>query len=608
MIHALLCAAVLAVTPSDPAQLFAQDRAAAGGPAWDAIGEIVERGTFAGGGLSGPYATYVDVKTGMSRTVLTFSGTTQGQGYDSQGAWSQQGGLVEPLEDPASVASARTAAYIARNGWWNPSDPATFAYAGRKESGGVAYDVVRVVPRGGNPVDAWLDATTHLLAKTVVTDASNVVTTTTISDYRLTHGILYPFATTVSNGNPKYDQRSSVTSVEIPATTNVADFARPQNQRTGSIAGGKTSTTVPFDLDDPLRGHIVIVARVNGSRPLHVIFDTGGSNVVTPQVAHEIALHGSGAVPVGGAGEQQVSVQLAFGTTLAVGDATISGQQFAIFPLPPSLVGITGKYRIDGVVGYEILKNFVVSIDYVHRLLTLTVPTAFAAPAGATALRFRSATIPVVSARIAGVEGTFMVDTGNAFYNTISQEFVIARGLESRLPGTVRAQSSGNIGGAIRPRLTRPATFELGPYRIERPVFAVTNTATGALAGTAFSGNIGEPILSRFDIAFDYGAGTIYLKPNENFAEPHLGTLDGMSLYEPRIDEIRVAFVNRGSPAAAAGIAANDRIVSANGVAAATLGLAGIARLERGRRTLTVVYERGGTTHKTTLVLREMVP
>jgi hypothetical protein len=609
MIHALLCAVVLTVTPSEPAQLFAQERAAAGGAAWDAIGEIVEHGMFAGAGLSGPYTSYVDTKTGMSRTALTISGTTQAQGYDAHGAWSQQGGLVEPLEDPASLASARTSAYIARNGWWNPSnDPATFTYLGRKDAGGSSYDVVRVVPRGGNPIEGWIDVATHFLAKTVVTDASNVVTTTTLSDYHSTHGVMYPFATIVSNGNPKYDQHTSVTAVEVSATANVADFTRPKNQRTGTIAGGKTSTTIPFDLDDPLHGHIVIAARVNGSRPLHVVFDTGGSNVVTPQSASAIGLHGGGAVAAGGAGEAQVSVQLAFGATLTVGEATISDQQFGIFPLPASLVGITGKYRIDGIVGYEILKNFVVSIDYVHRRLTLTDPAAFVAPPGATALRFSSATIPVLSASIDGVDGTFMVDTGNAFYNTVSQEFVTAHGLESNLPGDVLVQSRGNIGGAIQPRLTRPATFQIGPYRLPRPVFAVTNTSKGALAGTAFSGNIGEPILTRFNIAFDYGRSTIYLKPNANFAKPYLGTLDGMSLYEPRVGEIRVAFVNHGSPAAAAGLVANDRIVSAKGVAAAKLGLAGIAQLERSRAVLKITYDRGGARHATTLAPQEMVP
>ncbi len=607
MMLALLLAAAVGSAPA-PADLFTAERAADGGAAWASVGEIVERGTFRGSGLTGPYVSYVDPKTGRSRSVVTVAGSVQAQGYDALGAWSQQGTLVEPLDDAASTEAARTSAYIARNGWWNPAtDPATFESLGQKQLGGTAYDVVRVVPQGGYPIEAWLDETTHLLVRTVVTDASNVATTTTYSDYRPTHGVLYPFGVTVSDGNPKDDQRTTVTSVEFLPAAILADLTRPVNRRTGSIANG-TSTTLPFDLDDPLRGHVIVAIRVNGSRPLHVIFDTGGSNVVTPEVAREIGLHGSGAVSAGGAGEQQSTLQIANGATIAAGAATLRDQQIGILALPPSLVGMMASYRIDGIVGYEMLKNFVVSIDYVHRRLTLTDPSAFGPPKGAAAIHFKSNTVPVIPARVDGIGGAFMFDTGNAFYSTLAQSFVTAHSLESRLPGTILVQSSGNLGGALRPRLTRVTSFEIGPYRIDEPVFAITNTSKGALAGTAFAGNVGEAILTRFDVALDYDRSIIYLKPNANFGKPFVGSLDGMSIDRPDARSLRVSYVNAGTPAAAAGLAAGDRIVSVDGVPAANLGLAGLSVAEQRGRPLEIVFERGAVTKTTTLVPRETVP
>lgn len=48
-----------------------------------------------------------------------------------------------------------------------------------------------------------------------------------------------------------------------------------------AIAGGKTSTTVPFEL---INNHIYVDAQIDG-RPLKLLFDSGGANVVTRTTA-----------------------------------------------------------------------------------------------------------------------------------------------------------------------------------------------------------------------------------------------------------------------------------------------------------------------------------
>jgi membrane-associated protease RseP (regulator of RpoE activity) len=259
-------------------------------------------------------------------------------------------------------------------------------------------------------------------------------------------------------------------------------------------------------------------------------------------------------------------------------------------------------------VGYEILKNFTVSLDYANHRMTLTDPKAFVPPAGATAIAFRSATIPVVPATLDGVAGWFMFDTGNAFYNTVSQQFLDAHKLARRFTDNVLVQSSGNIGGAIRLPIARASTLQIGPYRVRGPIFAVTNTTKGALAGSTFAGNIGSPVISRFDISLDYQKSVIYWKPNANFSRPFIGTLDGMSLYTTDSGVLTASYVNAGSPAAAAGLRAGDRIVSANGVSAKMFGQSGMAILEQRGKPIAIVYERAGVRHAATLVPKEMVP
>ena len=602
MIHALLLAAALS-----PAALFAQERAAVGS-AWDGIVQITERGTYTAAGTPGvPYVSYVDTRNGFSKFALGQDGGTQ-QGYDAAGSWQAADGLVQPVEDAATIASSLTAAYVARNGWWNPgTDPATFSYTGHRTVDAGEFDVVRVVPKGGDAVDVWLDVRTHLIAELVERNASNVTTTTYLSDYRTVDGVKYPYSTVVSTGEKKNDQSLHVTGVTFAGSLAASDFARPQNKRTGSIAGG-TSTTIPFDMDNADKGHIIVLVRVNGSRPLHVIFDTGGSNVVSTDVAREIGLKGTGSTTAGGAGEAQITVQTLSGATLQLGNATLTNQPFGIFPLPRSLVHMTSRYRVDGVIGYEVLKNFVVSIDYVKKTLTLTDPPAFDAANAGTAIRFASATVPVIPAIYDGVPGQFMFDTGNAFYNTVSQTFLDAHGLAPAAPGTVLVQSSGNLGGALRPWLTRAKQVQIGPYRVDRPIFAVTNTSKGALAGTAFAGNLSQSIISRFDIALDYAHGTIYMKSNANFDKPFVGSLDGMSLYESDAGALTVSYVNPGSPAAKAGIEAGDVIVRAESVAGDNFGADDIVAAESPGATLRLTMTREGKTREATIVLEEIVP
>jgi Aspartyl protease/PDZ domain len=602
MIHALLLAAALS-----PAALFAQERAAVGS-AWDTIVQITERGTFTAPGAPGvPYVSYVDARNGFSKIAFGHDGGTE-QGYDAAGSWSAADGLVQPVEDAATVASSVTAAYIARNGWWHPgTDPATFSYAGRRTRDAGVFDVVHVVPKGGDAVDVWFDARTNLIAELVEPNASNVTTTTYLSDYRSVNGVRYPYSTIVSTGDPKNNQSLRVTSVTFAGALTAADFARPQNKRTGSIAGG-TSTSIPFDMDDADKGHIVLLVRVNGSRPLHVIFDTGGSNVVSSEVAREIGLKGTGSTTAGGAGEARVTVQTLSGATLQLGSATLTNQPFGIFPLPRSLIHMTSRYAVDGVIGYEVLKNFVVSIDYVRRTLTLTEPSAFDSAGAGTPIHFASATIPVIPIAYDGVLGQFMFDTGNAFYNTVSQTFLNAHSLAPVSPSPVLVQSSGNLGGALRPWLTRAKSIQIGPYRIDRPVFAVTNTQKGALAGTAFAGNISQSIISRFDVALDYAHDTLYMKPNANFNKPFVGSLDGMSLYESDAGALTVSYVNPGSPAAKAGIVAGDVIVRTASVAGDKFGADDVLAAEAPGATLRLTVIREGKPHEATIELEEIVP
>ena len=587
----------------DSVHLFALERAASGGAAHERLGEIIESGRIVGQGQNAPYTTYIEPRSGYSKTITVLSTGPSPQGYDAEGAWSQNNGVVEIYDGPSNLRAQRAQTYVARNGWWHPqADPASFTYLRRAGANGRFYDVVRVVPQGGDSLEVWLDTRTHLIYRLAETDNLNQVTTTTYGDYRRVGAIVYPFASLASQGAAQYDQRTTVSSVHLLSVVRPSDISRPPSRRSGSIASG-SATTLPFDVDAPQGGHIIIVGRIDGSRPLHLIFDTGGANSLTPEVARELGLHGQGNLPIGDAGGSQVSAQLANVKALSLGGATLHNQSFAIIAMPPSIVAETGRYHIDGLVGAEVLDNFVVSIDHEKRQMTLIDPRAFAPAGHGARVPFRSDGTPLVSARLNGIGGNFIVDTGNPWYNSLTGPFVQTHNLETAFAHSIPIRY-GALKSALSGQLVRVKALEIGPYTVKDVPFALTDTASGSLADHSMAGNLSETVLAQFDVTLDYAHRSIYFRPNHFFNRWVSGNRSGLWTSTPRPGALLVTLVVPDSPAAEAGMRRGDVIIAVDGQPARRSLLSERAE----RRNLTLTFERGGKSQTRTLVTRELLP
>jgi predicted aspartyl protease len=117
--------------------------------------------------------------------------------------------------------------------------------------------------------------------------------------------------------------------------------------------------------DAPL---IVVPARVNGQGPLRFLLDTGASHsCITPQLVERLGLESRGQTTALGAGGE-LSLSLTEIATLRVGAAEVHGLTVAIVDV--SHVAKLVR-RIDGVVGNDFLRRFVVTLDYRKNKVTL---------------------------------------------------------------------------------------------------------------------------------------------------------------------------------------------------------------------------------------------
>ena len=330
---ALLSTAAFAATPDE---ILAANRAATGGDAWNRPAMAVEM-EYAGNGLTGKGYGTTDLRTGIFEQHYAIGPQTGANGYDGSHVWNKDNAGIVTLQEAAdAVPLAINNAYRNANLWWTADHGgAAITADGSKTDNGATYDVLTIVPKGGQSFDAWFDAETHLLYRTDELQGG-VMTRTVTTDYRDYGGTQQPQHITVNQGDPKYDQHFTLTKVTFLPKSDPAAYAPPKSAAADfSIAGGAHAVTFPFQL---VNNHIHADVTINGRGPYNFIFDTGGVNIITPQLAHELGIETEGAAQAHGAGDATMEMALAHVDEINVGGAIIKNQLFVSIDLGGSIL------------------------------------------------------------------------------------------------------------------------------------------------------------------------------------------------------------------------------------------------------------------------------
>jgi len=572
---ALATAAAAATPPADPRALFAAMREASGGERWGQVGEIRVQAALTEGGLHGTRRSYRDTHRGRYVTQSDV-GVNQGStGFDGKETWMQdEKGLVTVL-DAATAASrqAATDAYLARNGWFSPAsqDPATMAYLGERREDGRLFQRVRVTPAHGDPAEAWIDANTHLLARLSRRGDDGHTNTTYYADYRLVDGLRLPFSERESNGEASYDSTRVTRHVDVLAQAVDTDFVQPESVISDArIIGDAASAQVPFQR---YGGLILVNLSIDGHAPMPFILDSGGLNLLTPDAARELGIQGNGNQAVQGVGTQTQSLQVADVGSYRLGQVQMEQQRFLIIDLPLLLTDRGDRPAIAGLIGYELLRRFTTRIDYDRQQLTFTAAGSLRNSSGADVLSLSfDGRTPLVHASVNGIDGVFMMDTGDSGDLTVFEPFAKAHRIA--LDGTVSASHSGGVGGIIENRSGHVASFALGQHPLRDPPATFSAPKSGVFASELLAGNIGQGILSRYVMTLDYASRRMQLQPGNAWSKPFEdGPSLGFGLNRTSHEQYQVIAVTPSSPAQRVGLAPGDIVIALGGVPASRLGL-----------------------------------
>ncbi len=221
--------------------------------------------------------------------------------------------------------------------------------------------------------------------------------------------------------------------------------------------------------------------------------------------------------------------------------------------------------------------------------------------------RHASRDIPIA---VDGVTTSAEVDTGNRAGLELSSPFFAAHPAIAALAKTAPTVVGFGVGGPAYARLGRDTDSSNWPLRHLRTAIAsLTDQNKGAFADPFNPANVGGAIWRRFDVTFDYAHQQLLLAKNADFdttRSPYdrsgLFLIDANGAYT-------VLSVLAETPAAAAGLAKGDVILSVNGAPASNQSLAALrAMLSGPAGSVVQLHIRGPRPqHDATLTLKDDV-
>jgi predicted aspartyl protease len=551
---------------NDAASLFARFKAATGGAAWDTVATVQSEGTLATGGLSGSITSVEDERTGRESQRFSLGSIQGAEGFDGTHPWEQDpGGEVTAHDAPNSLEVARTEAWMTTHGLFQPDFAGADVSAPREQVDGAArYLVVDATPKGGRTVTLWFDPRSALLVRSVMRHDDKTVTTV-LDDYRDSGGIRVAFhaAQDSTDGAGRTDPREhadiTLTKVTLNPKLDDAVFAMPAMASTAHIEDPSGVTHVPFEL---VNNHIYADGTIDG-KPVHVLVDTGGANLLTPASAARLGLSGEGKLAAGGVGDEQVDLSLAHAKEVRLGGAVLAHPVFYVIDM--GALGATEGIPSDGLVGFEMFRRFRVTVDYAAHVLTLADPAKFTPPANAHVVPFDLAErIPVVTGTLDGLPVRISVDTGSRSSLTLHSPFVRDHDLAKRYGAAPETVTGWGVGGPSRARPARLGTLQLGDLAIKDIAGDLTTGNKGAFANPDLSANLGGGVLKRFTVTFDYDARKMYLVPNADFDKPDTFDRSGAWIVSDR-DALKVVAVAPQGAGEKAGLKVGDRILTIAG-------------------------------------------
>lgn len=334
-----------------------------------------------------------------------------------------------------------------------------------------------------------------------------------------------------------------------------------QAQEILSQPDAKLITRFPFK---QFSGGVMVIQARLGNIPdtLNFILDTGSGGIsldsstcaelkIMP-VASDTTITGLGGIR---------KVPFIFDETLQLPNLPVKHLNFHVNNYE-ILTSVYGE-KVDGIVGYSFFGKYIVAINFDSNIIEVYNPGKINYPKGGTTLHPIFTALPIQWLNIKDRKKlgyNFYFDTGAGLCFLMSEQFAkdSAILLNRRKPMVTQAQG---MGGKLQMRLTVIKEVKLGPYRFHHVPTYLYDDEFNVTSYPFIGGLIGNDLLRRFNMIFNYPSREIHLLPNSHFKESFDYAYTGLGIYY--VDgKIMIEDVIPGSPADKAKFMAGDEVIT----------------------------------------------
>lgn len=448
--------------------------------------------------------------------------------FDGSICWVSAGGTTSALASDEArmlIDREKRQPFMLTN-WLEPA--AKFRLLGRTTYKHVPVWSIEVESAGEPSTTIYLDQTNYLVVALAYSlndpkRARPVNVAVEYSENRPALGIIWPYKQTELVGDKPVEEiyLENCASADQLASDY---FAKPGEAPTVRLS---KVINVPFDYT---QREIVLKGRIDGSEEVVLLFDTGSSEtIIDRRVAAQQFLTKGADFKIAAAGGE-VSSQTTMVKRLEMGNLIANDVQARLLDLTPQSRQL-GK-PIAGIVGMNVIGNYLVTIDYSKPAITFADAIVGIRPTELNAVPFTQGAAPVVRVTLAGNDPVeFLMDTGAAFNHLPA--YVAKRHL-----GKEKTQQSKHVteGTGLDGRPLRLGTITIDPVSIGSQIlhrvsftYPVTAAAvkpvtgdqdSGARAGAVESeqqvgfGILGNPFWQNFVVIIDSRFQRLLLKAN----------------------------------------------------------------------------------------------
>ena len=317
--------------------------------------------------------------------------------------------------------------------------------------------------------------------------------------------------------------------------------------------------------------HIFIHLSVDGSEPLDFIFDTGdGLPVIDLDVANELGLdlnHSATKTSAQGA----IKGALIDHNTIELNGIELE-KDIQLYATSLRRLEMSIGRNIDGIIGYDLLHHYVVRLDYNKGVFELYDQETYTHDGFGESFEFK------LDNYIPHIEGEVTLNDGEV----LRGDFFINTGAGTTLDFNTKFAEKNDIIDKTGEHFSYPVTglgeketmhyegrvqnFGFGTFDFSKMPIGISTAKHGIQNNKKVAGIMGNKLLKRFNITFDYSREKIYFLKNKNFNGPF--TVNASGIYLQRSEDMSKVLVHRvydASPAKVSGIKKDAEILKVNG-------------------------------------------